>query len=153
VVPRLVEFFFKVVLCLMKKRDSALLLVRIRRLSNSTSVSFKVRSVRSGTRANINSACASNGDTLPPLVFGAAPRPCLQRCSHFTAELTLTSKRSAASRRDAPSFSTASITRSRRSVEYDLGIARPQKGESMSKDSPIRYPLGILSIQIGREPL
>jgi hypothetical protein len=39
-----------------------------------------------------------------------------QRCSHFTAEATLTSKRPAASRRDAPA-STASITRSRRSPE------------------------------------
>src|SRR5580693_8872695 len=34
-------------------------------------------------------------------------------CSHFTADATLTSKRSAASRRDAP-VSTAVITRSRR---------------------------------------
>ena len=43
-----------------------------------------------------------------------------------TAEATLTSKRSAASCRDAP-ISTASITRSRRSAEYDFGIARLRK--------------------------
>jgi hypothetical protein len=113
-----------------KKRESALLLVRIRRFSSSTSVSFKVRSGRSATRANIFSACASNGDTLPPRGLGAALLFLLQRCSHLTAELALMSKRSAASRRDAPSISTASITRSRKSPEYDLGIARPRKMEN-----------------------
>jgi hypothetical protein len=52
----------------------------------------------------------------------------LQRCSNLTAELALISKRSATSRRDAPSISAASITRSRKSPEYDLGIAHtPQK--------------------------
>jgi len=45
-----------------KKRESALLLVRIRRLSSSTSVSFKVRSGRSATRANIDAARCSNED-------------------------------------------------------------------------------------------
>jgi hypothetical protein len=48
-----------------------------------------------------------------PIAIGAALLRSRQRCSHFTAELTLTSKHSAASRRDAP-VSTASITRSRR---------------------------------------
>ena len=42
---------------------------------------------------------------------GGAPLFRYQRCSHFTADATLTSKRSAASRRDAP-VSTAVITRS-----------------------------------------
>ena len=46
--------------------------------------------------------------------FAAALLLSRQRCSHLTAELTLTSKRSAASCRDVP-VSTASITRSRRS--------------------------------------
>jgi hypothetical protein len=68
-------------------------------------------------RANIRSACASNGDTLPPRGFGAALRLSRQRCSHLTAELALMSKRSAASRRDARSISTASMTRCRRSPE------------------------------------
>ena len=52
---------------------------------------------------------------------GALPfTPALQP---FDAELTLTSKRSAASRRDAP-VSTASITRSRKSPEKAFGIAK-----------------------------
>jgi SSS family solute:Na+ symporter len=66
---------------------------------------------------NIRSACVSNGDILPPRGLGAALRLSFHRCTHLTAELTLMSKRSAASRRDAPSISTASITRSRRSPE------------------------------------
>jgi hypothetical protein len=41
-------------------------------------------------------------DTLPPRGFGAALLFSRQRCSHLTVELTLTSKRSAASCRDAP---------------------------------------------------
>ena len=57
---------------------------------------------------------SSSGEMLPPRGFGAALFLSCQRCSHLTAELTLTSKRSAASRRDAP-VSTASITRSRKS--------------------------------------
>jgi hypothetical protein len=74
------------------------------------------------------------------------------RSTHFIAELTLTPKCSAASRRDAP-VSTASITRSRRSPEYDFGIAHPRIGESMHKDWLILNPLGIPPIQIRREPL
>src|SRR4029077_3985343 len=57
--------------------------------------------------------------------------------NHLTAELALTSKRSAASRRDAPS-STASITRSRKSDEQGLGMAHPQKTESLPKTLPFR---------------
>ncbi len=113
-------FLLTVMPCRSKNRESALLLVRIRRLSSSTSVSFKVRSGRSAASANIRSACASNGDTLPPRGFGAALRLALQRCSHLTAELTLMSKRAAASRRDAPSISTASMTRSRRSPPIQI---------------------------------
>ena len=120
VVPRLAGFFLKVTSCRPKNRESALRLVRIRRLSSSASVSFKVRSGRSAMSANIRSAYASNGETLPPRGFGAALRLSVQRCSHLTAELALTSKRSAASRRDAPSISTASITRSRRFTRIGL---------------------------------
>src|SRR6266511_3433683 len=152
-VPRLAGFFLKVMPCRPKKRESALRLVSIRRLSSSASVSFKVRSGRSTIRANIRSACSSNGETLPPRGFGAALRLSFQRSTHLMDELALMSKRSAASRRDIPSTSTASITRSRRSPEYDFGIASPRKGESMHKDSLILNPLGIPSIQIDRDPL
>jgi hypothetical protein len=68
-------------------------------------------------RIDIRSACASNGEALPPRGFGAALPLSSQRCTHLIAELALMSKRSAASRRDAPSMVTASITRSRRSPE------------------------------------
>jgi hypothetical protein len=64
------------------------------------------------------------GEMLPPRGFGAALLLWCQRCTHFIAELTLTPKCSAVSRRDAP-VSTASITRSRGSPEYDFGIAHP----------------------------
>jgi hypothetical protein len=63
---------------------------------------------------------------LPPRGFGAELLLSCQRCTHFTTVLTLTSNRSAASRRDAP-ISTAWITRTRRSAEYDFGIANPRK--------------------------
>jgi hypothetical protein len=55
-------------------------------------------------------------ETLPPRGLGLALPLSRQRCIHLIAELTLISKRSAASRRDAP-ISTASITRSRKSLE------------------------------------
>src|SRR5262249_20677728 len=51
-----------------------------------------------------------------------------------TAELALISKRSAASRRDAPA-SAASITRSRRSPDSAFGIVVAPTGESMPIDS------------------
>src|SRR5450756_2100673 len=55
------------------------------------------------------SACFSNGEILPPIGFAAILPVSCQRCIHLTAELGLTSNRSAASRRDAP-VSTASST-------------------------------------------
>jgi uncharacterized membrane protein len=58
---------------------------------------------------------------LPPLAFALALPLSRQRCNHFTAELGLRLKLSAASRRDAPA-STASITRSRKSSEYGFGV-------------------------------
>src|SRR4029453_81183 len=72
---------------------------------------------RSAIAVKIRSACASNGETLPPRGFGAALPLSSQRCTNLIAELALMSKRSAASRRDSPSMVTASITRSRRSPE------------------------------------
>ena len=103
--------FLSVMLCRSRKRQSELRLVLIRRLRSSATVSTKVRSGRRAIRSQISTANSSNGETLPPRGFGAS-----LRCSHFTADATLTSKRSAASRRDAP-VSTAVITRSRRSRE------------------------------------
>jgi hypothetical protein len=102
--------------CRPKNLESALLLVRMRRLRSSATVSIKVRSGCPAITANTRAAHFSSGDTLPPRGFGAALLLSRQRCSHLTVELTLTSKRSAASCRDAP-ISTASITRSRRSPE------------------------------------
>ena len=55
-----------------------------------------------GDQIEIGSATTSSGETLPPRGFGAALLLSCQRCTHFIAELTLTSKRSAVSRRDAP---------------------------------------------------
>ena len=98
--------------------------VQIRRLRSAATLSIKVRSGCSAIRASICSAYSSRGEMLPPRGFGAALLLWCQRCTHFIAELTLTPKCSAASRRDAP-VSTASITRSRRSPEYDFGIAHP----------------------------
>jgi len=72
-------------------------------------------------QSQIQSECSSNGETLPPLRFGAALPVSLQRWHHRITELTPTLKISAISRRDAP-LSTASTARSRKSVEYGLGI-------------------------------
>jgi hypothetical protein len=56
------------------------------------------------------------GDVLPPLGLAATLPNRTNRCIHRTAELTLTSNRSAASCRDAPA-STHSTNRVRRSNE------------------------------------
>jgi hypothetical protein len=84
-------------------------------------ISSRVKSGCLAIRAKIQSECSSNGETLPPLRFGAALPVSLQRWHHRTTELTPTLKISAISRRDAP-LSTASTARSRKSVEYGLGI-------------------------------
>jgi len=83
--------------CRAKKRESAPLLVRNPPLEPLRKLLLQGQ-VRQ--RANFDSLCASNGDTLPPRGFGLALRLLLLRCSHLTAELALMSKRSAASRRD-----------------------------------------------------
>jgi hypothetical protein len=74
--------------------------------------------------ANIRAACFSSREVLPPRGFGAELPVSRQRCIHLTAVLAATSKTSAAARRDAPDV-TVSITRCRKSSEYDLGIAPP----------------------------
>jgi hypothetical protein len=58
----------------------------------------------------------TSDERLPPRGLGAEIPLWRQDCNHLTAKLALISKRSAASRREAPS-STASITRSRKSPE------------------------------------
>ena len=92
-------------------------------------------------------ACRLQGETLPPRCFGASLLLSCQRWTHLTTELTLTRKCSAASCRDAPP-STASITRSRRSLEHDFGIyaSTPSYGESMLIDSLISNNFGISPI-------
>jgi len=109
---------------------------------SSATVSSKVRSGWSVITATTCSVCRSSGETLPPRGFGAALLLSFQRCIHLTTELTLTPKWSAVSCRDAPA-STISITRSRRSQEYDFGIATPRVRESMLKQWLIHIPLGI----------
>ena len=84
-------------------------------------ISSRVKSGCLAIRAKIQSECSSNGETLPPLRFGAALPVSPQRWHHRITELTPTLKISAISRRDAP-LSTASTARSRKSVEYGLGI-------------------------------
>lgn len=84
-------------------------------------ISSRVKSGCFAIRARIQYACSSNGETLPPLRFGAALPVSMQRRHQRITELTPTLKISATSRRDAP-LSTASTARTRKSVEYGLGI-------------------------------
>jgi hypothetical protein len=120
-------FFLKVRSCRAKDRQTAVRLPGMRRLRIAATISSSVKSSCSATTASSHFACSSNGDVLPRLGFALALPVSRQRCNHFTAELGLRLKLSAASRRDAPA-SIASITRSRKSSEYGFGIARvPQK--------------------------
>src|SRR5262245_6948530 len=88
-------------------------------LAMAARISSRVKSGCLAIRAKIQSECSSNGETLPPLGFGAALPVSLQRWHHRTTELTPTLKISAISRRDAP-LSPASTARSRKSVAYGL---------------------------------
>jgi hypothetical protein len=110
----------------MKKRDSALRLPANRRVRIAAITSSNVISGCLATSVSNQSAHFSNGETLPPLGFATALLSSCQRRSQLITELGLTSKRSAASRRDAPA-STAPIARSRKSLEYGLGIANLAK--------------------------
>jgi hypothetical protein len=65
-------------------------------------ISSKVKSGCLATNSSNQAVCASNGDVLAPIGFAAALPNRATRCTHRIAELTLTSKRSAASCRDAP---------------------------------------------------
>jgi hypothetical protein len=84
-------------LCRLRKRQSELRLVFIRRLRSSATVSTNVKSGCSAIRAKILVASPSSGETPPPRGFGAALLCSHQRCTHFTADATLTSNRSALS--------------------------------------------------------
>ena len=144
-------FFLRLILCRRKKRHTALRLPPIRRLCMATTISSSVRSGCRAISANKKVACASSGETLPPLGLGAMLPVACRRCIHLIAELGLTSNQSAASRRDAPD-STAFTTRSRNSKEHGLGIDPPSITESMPPDSTMRARRGIL-IQSSRNSL
>src|SRR4029077_632025 len=104
-----------------RKRQSALRLVRIRRLRSSASVSTRVRSGCSAITDKISVANSSSGEMLPPRGFAAALLSSRQRCTHLTADATLTSQRSGASRRDA-----FVALPPRRARSYGLDNAFPQ---------------------------
>jgi hypothetical protein len=104
-------------------RQTALRLPAIRRLRIATTISSSVKSGCLVIMVNSQSACASKGEMLPPVGLAATLLVSSQRRSHFTPELALTSKRSAASRRDAPAI-TASSRRIRKSIEQGFGIDR-----------------------------
>ena len=101
--------------CRSKNRQSELRQVQIRCVRSSATVSTKVSAGCSATTASALAPVFS-GRNAPSARLRRSASALAQRCSHFTAELTLNSKRSAASRRDAP-ISTASITRSHKSPE------------------------------------
>src|SRR5271157_4872131 len=92
-------------------------------LAHGDTISFSVKSGCLAIRANSQSACSSSGEMLPPVGLAASLPVSCQRCSHFTAELALTSMYSAASRRDVPAI-TASSRRRRKSKEQGFGIDR-----------------------------
>ena len=116
---------------------------------------------------NKKTACASSGEMLPPLGFGAMLPVACRRCIHLTAGLGLTSNHSAASRRDAPD-SAASTTRRRnsRSMASALMPSRIQINATTfaypnlpgNPDSPSRNPLNstcriaALTTTMGRRP-
>ncbi len=115
-------------LCRLKNRHTALRLPAIRRLRIATTISSSVKSGCATISVSKKSARSSSAEMLPPLGLAATLPVLRQRCIHLIAELALTSKRSAASRRDAPD-STVSTTRSRKSKEQGFGIDPPPKIE------------------------
>src|SRR5215469_7890894 len=122
--PRPARFFLKVMPCRAKKRDSALRLAKIRRLRRTETSSFSVRSRCSRITARICCEYFSNGDVPPPRGIGSHVPSSRKRCTQRIAELALTSKCSAASRREAPA-STNSITRVLKSPGYGPRIGHP----------------------------
>ena len=84
-------------------------------------ISSRVKSGCLAMRAKIQSECSSNGETLPPLRFGAALPVSLQRWHHRITELTPTLKDLGylPPRRSAFNRFNRTLTKS---VEYGLGI-------------------------------
>jgi hypothetical protein len=111
---RRVQAFFKGDLASIEETPDRAAAAAMRRLRIAITISSNVKSGLSTTKASSHCACSSNGELLPPLGFAATLPVVHQRCIHLTAELALTSRLSAASRRDAPD-SMASIRRTRRS--------------------------------------
>src|SRR5262245_27660217 len=118
----------------------------------AATISSNVKSGCSTISPSKNSACSSSGEVLPPLGFAAMLPVSSQRWAQSPTTLGLSSQRSAASRRDAPT-SIASITRAHKSLEYGLGIDCPLRIESVPADSLIDKPLGIPPIQRDRNML
>ena len=95
-------FFLKVMPWRAKKRESALRLPGIRRLCNSETISFSVRSRCSRIRTRICCEYFSKGEVLPPRGIGSQTPSSRKRCTQRIAELALTWNCSPASRRDPP---------------------------------------------------
>jgi hypothetical protein len=99
--------FLKLIPWRAKNRQTALRLPAIRRFRIAATTSSSVKSGSSAINFSSQLACFSNGEVLPPLGFAVVLPVSRQRRIHLTAELGLTLKRSAASRRDAPSATAA----------------------------------------------
>jgi hypothetical protein len=99
------------------------------------------REARNGWFGSFQAACASKGEILPPLGFGAMLPVACRRCIHLIAELGLTSNQSAASRRDAPD-STAFTTRSRNSKGHGFGIDPPSRIRINAHQIQLAEPVG-----------
>ena len=107
-----------------KNRATALLLAAIPRAPSSRTSSASVMSALAATRERSHSPCASSGERRPPRC-GLGPRKPSARyaCIHFTAVEALTSNTFAWDRADLP-FSTARISRTRKSPEYAIATSR-----------------------------
>ena len=81
------RLFLKLTLCRSKKRWRALRLPGMPCLAMTARISSRVKSGCLAIRAKIQSECSSNGETLPPLRFGAALPVSLQRWHHRITEL------------------------------------------------------------------
>jgi hypothetical protein len=86
---RVQSFFLKLMPRRSKNRQTALRLPAILRLRIATAISSSVRSGFPAIRPNRNSACASSGEVLPPLGFGATLPVIAQRCVQIITTLGL----------------------------------------------------------------
>lgn len=135
-------FFLKLMSWRSRNRQSVLRLPGIPHLRMASASSSSILSGCSLTSVRSLSVWSSRGERLPPHGLGAHLPSRSQDCSHLTAELALTSNRSAASRREAPS-PTAAITRSRKSAEQALGIGcliKPNPSPRLYPSVPLGNP-------------